>query len=116
MSNILTHPTAASVTIMVSVTHFVECVLADRCNLQVFDWLLMFEMEYSLIWKAKWNATKILYLIVRYLPFIDTTLVMCRKALFAFTIGPQLTLLHTRASGVHDVKIALPKGPSFRRL
>ncbi|KAF9448157.1 hypothetical protein P691DRAFT_801270 [Macrolepiota fuliginosa MF-IS2] len=40
------------------------------------DWLLTFELEVSLIWKARWNTSKILYLLARYLPFIDTSVVM----------------------------------------
>lgn len=48
----------------------------------------------SLIWKARWNTTKILYFLARYLPFIDTSIVMYRKfALFAFSPSFQLSFI-----------------------
>jgi len=39
----------------------------------IFDWLLMFEMEVSYIWQAPWNMMKVLYILSRYMPFIDIT-------------------------------------------
>lgn len=50
-----------------------------------FDWLLMLDLEYSLVWKAKWNLTKVVYLLARYLPFIDTSLVMYHQLGFALS-------------------------------
>ncbi|KAF7759880.1 hypothetical protein Agabi119p4_11575 [Agaricus bisporus var. burnettii] len=37
-------------------------------TLIVFDWILTFSSEVELIWKVKWNAIKVLYLITRYFP------------------------------------------------
>lgn len=51
------------------------------------DWLLTFEMEVSLVWTAKWNTTKILYFLTRYLPFIDTSVVMYHQFGFALPIS-----------------------------
>ncbi|KAF9441300.1 hypothetical protein P691DRAFT_766460 [Macrolepiota fuliginosa MF-IS2] len=42
--------------------------------LQVLEWLLTFEMEVSFIWPAPWTTMKVLYLLGRYMPFIDVTL------------------------------------------
>ncbi|KAF9443566.1 hypothetical protein P691DRAFT_778802 [Macrolepiota fuliginosa MF-IS2] len=39
----------------------------------IFDWLLTFEMEVSHIWQAPWNRMKVLYILSRYMPFIDVT-------------------------------------------
>lgn len=46
---------------------------------QAFDWLLTLEMEISLVWTSKWNVTKVLYFLTRYLPFIDSSIVMYRE-------------------------------------
>lgn len=56
---------------------------AASITIMAFDWLLTFGLEYTLVWKAKWNITKILYLLARYLPFIDTSLVMYHQLGFA---------------------------------
>ncbi|KAF9441196.1 hypothetical protein P691DRAFT_684754 [Macrolepiota fuliginosa MF-IS2] len=45
-------------------------------DLQVLDWLLTFEMEVSFIWPAPWTKMKVLYLLGRYMPFIDVTLLI----------------------------------------
>ncbi|TFK33424.1 hypothetical protein BDQ12DRAFT_715821 [Crucibulum laeve] len=41
----------------------------------IFDWCLTFELECSLIWSAKWNIVKALFLITRYLPFFDAIII-----------------------------------------
>ncbi|KAJ3574789.1 hypothetical protein NP233_g1532 [Leucocoprinus birnbaumii] len=40
------------------------------------DWLLTFDWEVSFIWKSDWSVMKVLYLLARYLPFVDVTLVL----------------------------------------
>ncbi|KAF9439847.1 hypothetical protein P691DRAFT_689476 [Macrolepiota fuliginosa MF-IS2] len=42
--------------------------------LQILDWLLTLRMEVSLIWKAPWTLMKGLYLVNRYMPFVDVTI------------------------------------------
>ncbi|XP_006464044.1 hypothetical protein AGABI2DRAFT_180157 [Agaricus bisporus var. bisporus H97] len=37
----------------------------------LFDWMLTLDSEIASIWKAKWNYTKVLYLLCRYFHFID---------------------------------------------
>ncbi|KAF9448155.1 hypothetical protein P691DRAFT_775627 [Macrolepiota fuliginosa MF-IS2] len=53
----------------------VNSVNVASTTIMAFDWLLTFNMEFALIWNTKWNWTKILYLITRYMPFVDTSLV-----------------------------------------
>jgi len=38
----------------------------------IWDYILTFSMEVDLVWKSEWNFMKGLYLLQRYLPFIDT--------------------------------------------
>ncbi|KAF9014840.1 hypothetical protein BDZ89DRAFT_962522, partial [Hymenopellis radicata] len=45
----------------------------------VYDYLLTLDQEVELVWRAKWNVTKILYLATRYLPFVDIVVVLWRK-------------------------------------
>ncbi|KAF8887424.1 hypothetical protein CPB85DRAFT_1441729 [Mucidula mucida] len=44
--------------------------------LLVHEYILTFEQEVTLIWPSAWNITKILYLLTRYLPFVDAVLVL----------------------------------------
>ncbi|KAF8631118.1 hypothetical protein AX17_005163 [Amanita inopinata Kibby_2008] len=41
-----------------------------------FDYLLTLDAEVNLIWKAPWNLVKVLYLIMRYMPFMDVTMIL----------------------------------------
>ncbi|KAJ3572590.1 hypothetical protein NP233_g2982 [Leucocoprinus birnbaumii] len=64
----------------------------NYCNvasitIMALDWLLTFEMEVSLIWTAKWNTTKILYFLTRYLPFIDTSIVIYHQFGYALPVS-----------------------------
>jgi len=46
----------------------------------IWDYVLTFRMEVDLVWKSKWNFMKGLYLLQRYMPFIDTVcLVLYRQ-------------------------------------
>ncbi|KAI0078056.1 hypothetical protein K474DRAFT_1594777, partial [Panus rudis PR-1116 ss-1] len=42
----------------------------------VYDYLLTVNSEVELIWPSRWNPIKILFLLTRYLPFVDVTLVL----------------------------------------
>lgn len=39
----------------------------------------MFDQEVSLIWGSQWTLVKVLYLLSRYMPFVDVTVVSYRK-------------------------------------
>ncbi|KZP31925.1 hypothetical protein FIBSPDRAFT_882815 [Athelia psychrophila] len=41
----------------------------------IYDYILTFNSEVSLIWGEPWKSLKILFLLSRYLPFADTTLI-----------------------------------------
>jgi hypothetical protein len=43
-------------------------------------------MEISFMWNARWGPMKILYLISRYMPFIDVTLAIVGEALVVYII------------------------------
>ncbi len=38
---------------------------------QVFDWFLTLDLEVSLVWSSPWSGMKVLFLLTRYLPFVD---------------------------------------------
>lgn len=41
--------------------------------------MLTFNREKALIWPSAWSLTKVLFLLTRYSPFIDVTIVIWRK-------------------------------------
>ncbi|KAF9442950.1 hypothetical protein P691DRAFT_779143, partial [Macrolepiota fuliginosa MF-IS2] len=74
--------------------------------IMIFDWLLTFEMEVSYIWKAPWNVMKILYILSRYTPFVDVTI------LVFFESGDGLTVetcrkLYLCAAGMYYVGMGI---------
>ncbi|OCB89035.1 hypothetical protein A7U60_g3843 [Sanghuangporus baumii] len=46
----------------------------------VYDYILTFEDERTLIWPGQWTVTKVLFLFTRYLPFIDLSIPVIRHA------------------------------------
>ena len=46
------------------------------CHLKFYDWLLILPQEVQYIWRASWNYTKILYLLMRYIPFVSMSLLV----------------------------------------
>ncbi|GJE95937.1 hypothetical protein PsYK624_121290 [Phanerochaete sordida] len=46
------------------------------CTLMLYDYLLTFNGELTLIWPSSWSAIKILFLLTRYAPIIDITIVI----------------------------------------
>ncbi|KZP03451.1 hypothetical protein FIBSPDRAFT_1055280 [Athelia psychrophila] len=52
---------------------FSACVL-------VYDYILTFNSEVTLIWGEPWKSLKVLFLLSRYLPFADTAvLFLCER-------------------------------------
>ncbi|TFK71028.1 hypothetical protein BDN72DRAFT_492891 [Pluteus cervinus] len=43
-------------------------------TLYLYDLLLTFDMEVNLLWPSKWTLIKVVYLLQRYLPLIDTVI------------------------------------------
>ncbi|KAH8094770.1 hypothetical protein DFH11DRAFT_1694663 [Phellopilus nigrolimitatus] len=52
----------------------------------VYDYLLTVNAEKALVWSSSWSPPKILFLLTRYLPFFDTTIVIW------YQFRPQATL------------------------
>ncbi|KAF8978497.1 hypothetical protein BDQ17DRAFT_1265594, partial [Cyathus striatus] len=51
----------------------------------VFDTLLTLDIEVTFIWSTPWNVIKVLYLVTRYLAFIDSSLnVLCKLRVQTF--------------------------------
>ncbi|CAA7270039.1 unnamed protein product [Cyclocybe aegerita] len=50
------------------------------CVIYVWDYCITMGMEIEHVWPGKWTALKVLYLIQRYLPFIDTVWPVLHRA------------------------------------
>ncbi|KAL5480477.1 hypothetical protein ACEPAI_1747 [Sanghuangporus weigelae] len=46
------------------------------CTILIYDYLLTFNAERTLIWPSSWSTTKTLFLLTRYAPFIDITIIL----------------------------------------
>jgi hypothetical protein len=68
-----------------------SCRLTPLCSLhvrpQVFDWLLTFDTEVKHVWNVPWNLGRILYLVTRYLVFVDASLLLYRGFYLFFLSG-----------------------------
>ncbi|KAF8166951.1 hypothetical protein BJ912DRAFT_913505 [Pholiota molesta] len=42
------------------------------CTFFVWDYILTLPLELDLVWRARWNPMKVVYIVQRYLPFVDT--------------------------------------------
>ncbi|KAF8632903.1 hypothetical protein AX17_004749, partial [Amanita inopinata Kibby_2008] len=63
----------------------------------VFDYFLTLEIEISLMWNSPWTPTKILFLLTRYLPFIDVPIALYHQ--FAPSITANTCVLTYQISG-----------------
>jgi len=63
------------------------------CAMFTWDYILTFGMEVDVVWKSKWNFMKGLYFFQRYLPFIDTTLLILYCQSNSFSVFCLLLLL-----------------------
>ncbi|KAF9000998.1 hypothetical protein BDQ17DRAFT_1410107 [Cyathus striatus] len=54
----------------------------------IFEYIITFELEVKFIWKSPWTFGKVLYLAVRYIPFIDGSINILRR--FIPYSSPQL--------------------------
>ncbi|KAF9448153.1 hypothetical protein P691DRAFT_775626 [Macrolepiota fuliginosa MF-IS2] len=73
----------------------VNYTMLSSVTIMIFDWMLTFNMETSLIWKSKWNTTKVLYLITRYLPFITLPVLLYHEF-------PGVALSKSACKQLHD--------------
>ena len=49
--------------------------------------ILTFEREFTLVWSTKWNLTKVLFFLTRYLAFVDLATVIYRKGFYLLFAG-----------------------------
>lgn len=57
--------------------HALNPLKSTLAFLQVPDRLHTLDLEISFIWKSEWNLIKALYLLTRYVPFIDSIIILC---------------------------------------
>ncbi|GJE99945.1 hypothetical protein PsYK624_162210 [Phanerochaete sordida] len=106
---------------------------ASAYALLVYDYLLTFEREVRLIWPAKWNITKILFVLTRYPVFADSAMVlyhnvganlsveMCRSMynvtgwmfLWGIGIAELILIIRTWAIWGRDIRIGLGLSAGF---
>lgn len=55
--------------------------------LYIYDYFLTLDLEVELVWPSKWGAMKVLFLVQRYLPFLDTVS-LCLVHQLAADISP----------------------------
>ncbi|KAF8154956.1 hypothetical protein B0H34DRAFT_546227 [Crassisporium funariophilum] len=61
----------------------------------LYDYLLTLSMEIDLVWTSRWNLMKTLYLVQRYLPFVDTVWLVLHHQLGANLSTSTCTQLYT---------------------
>ncbi|ESK86887.1 hypothetical protein Moror_3404 [Moniliophthora roreri MCA 2997] len=66
--------------------------------LLVYDLSLSFNLELRHIWASKWSLVKVLYIVQRYLPFFDTTVVVLHHQ-FAASLSPKYCSINYHISG-----------------
>ncbi|KAJ3506497.1 hypothetical protein NLJ89_g6839 [Agrocybe chaxingu] len=66
------------------------------CVIYVWDYFITMGMEIEHVWPGKWTALKVLYLVQRYLPFIDTVWLVLHQELGA-NLSPATCRLLTNA-------------------
>jgi len=59
-----------------------ELLLVDKytdvaaVTILIWDYILTFQSEVSLIWPSQWSSMKLLFFLTRYMPIIDTSLIL----------------------------------------
>ncbi|CAA7264313.1 unnamed protein product [Cyclocybe aegerita] len=64
----------------------------------VWDYLITFGMEVEYVWCGKWNFITAVYLVQRYLPFIDTVWMMLHVEHFGANLSPEMCTVLTNTS------------------
>ncbi|KAF9007418.1 hypothetical protein BDQ17DRAFT_1407320, partial [Cyathus striatus] len=62
-----------------------------------YDYCLTLNMEMKLIWPSRWNSIKILFLLVRYTPYIDSAFLFYNH--FGANVSPESCLIAYKANG-----------------
>lgn len=56
--------------------HIVDLVYVASAVILLYDLILTLHLEVSLVWYSRWNYTKVLYLLTRYVPFVANGLIL----------------------------------------
>lgn len=56
--------------------HIVDLVYVASAVILLYDLILTLHLEVSLVWYSRWNYTKVLYLLTRYVPFAANGLIL----------------------------------------
>lgn len=78
-------------------TKLVNYTMIASSAIAVLDWILTFDLEVSLVWQSRWNVTKVLYFLARYLPFVDCTLGLYHQLSVALPIHDCQKLFQVQA-------------------
>ncbi|ETW74842.1 hypothetical protein HETIRDRAFT_447107 [Heterobasidion irregulare TC 32-1] len=65
-------------------TALLDSIQRMRMN-SLYDYTLTFEYEVKYMWRSKWSLVKVLFFIVRYPPFADTSLVLYHQLGFGLS-------------------------------
>ncbi|KAF8984380.1 hypothetical protein BDQ17DRAFT_1415550 [Cyathus striatus] len=57
----------------------VNYVQVSSLSILLYEYFITLDLEIKYIWKARWTHIKIIYLTTRYLPFVDTSLVLWKQ-------------------------------------
>ena len=67
--------------------------LESAHNLQIYDFFQTLELEVEYIWKSPFTPFKLLYVFMKYLPYVDVSLLIVRGCLPSFCASQSLELL-----------------------
>ena len=59
---------------------------------QVYDWLILLDREVEHVWRREWSATKVLFIVSRYGPFVDMPIMMISES------GPDFCIVQTEGN------------------
>ncbi|KAF8997169.1 hypothetical protein BDQ17DRAFT_1429196 [Cyathus striatus] len=64
-------------------------------SMLVFEYSLMLDLEIKHIWRAKWTITTLVFLFIRYLPFVESAILLYRTFSFNLTVDACNTTYRT---------------------
>jgi hypothetical protein len=75
--------TVASLSLLVCFSPYKTHAFLTSPSTKAYDHLLTLDLEISQIWSSKWTITKVLFLITRYLPYVDGAVSFVCKGLLS---------------------------------
>ena len=77
---------------------FVVNAIYLRVDLQIYDFFQTFELEVEYIWKPPFTPFKMLYIFMKYLPYIDVSLLIIRARSPSLSAGRRTDPYHPSES------------------